>query len=284
MRGILVAGFIAIVGLIFAAFDSFEIIDPGERGVIVTMGEVVGIAEPGVLVKTPFFTTVHKVSARDHVANFQGLQAYTRDQQTATVSNVSVIYRVDPAKVTEVYLQYGSADRMVEQLLTRPVGAYLETVFGQYNAERAVQERGTLNSEFANQIKSSVEGTPLIVASVNIEPFDLPDDYEANINDRMKAEVEARKAAEVAKTTVIDAQAAADAKLATATADAEAIRLRGEAEAAAIRARSEALKESPNLVALTLAERWDGILPTTMVPGDSVPFIDVNPAAARGVN
>ncbi len=284
MRGILVAGFIAIAGLFFAAFDSFEIIDPGERGVIVTMGEVVGIAEPGVLVKTPFFTTVHKVSSRDHVANFQGLQAYTRDQQTATVSNISVTYRVDPAKVKEVYLKYGAADRMVEQLLTRSVGAYLETVFGQYNAERAVQERGTLNAEFSNLIKQSVEGTPLIVATVNIEPFDLPDDYEANINDRMKAEVEARKAAEVAKTTVINAQAQADAQVATATAAAEAIRLKGQAEADAIRARSEALKESPNLVALTLAERWDGILPTTMVPGDSVPFIDVNPAAARGVN
>lgn len=30
-------------------------------------------------------------------------------------------------------------------------------------------------------------------------------------------------------------------------------------------------------VALIQAERWNGQLPTTMVPGATVPFMDVNP-------
>jgi hypothetical protein len=28
---------------------------------------------------------------------------------------------------------------------------------------------------------------------------------------------------------------------------------------------------------LTKAERWNGVLPTTMVPGSAVPFIEVSP-------
>ena len=70
-------------------------------------------------------------------------------------------------------------------------------------------------------------------------------------------------------------QAEADARLAQATADAKAIELRGQAEAAAIRAKADALRENPNLVTLIQAEKWDGKLPSTMVPGASVPFIGV---------
>jgi hypothetical protein len=32
---------------------------------------------------------------------------------------------------------------------------------------------------------------------------------------------------------------------------------------------------NPNLVALVPAERWNGVLPTTMVPGSAVPFVSV---------
>lgn len=59
---------------------------------------------------------------------------------------------------------------------------------------------------------------------------------------------------------------------------AESIRLKGEAEATAINAKGKALRDNPALVALIQAERWNGQLPTTMVPGATVPFMDVNPA------
>lgn len=54
---------------------------------------------------------------------------------------------------------------------------------------------------------------------------------------------------------------------------AEATRMAGEAEAAAIDAKGRALKDNPQLVDLVQAERWDGVLPTTMVPGGSVPMV-----------
>ena len=87
-----------------------------------------------------------------------------------------------------------------------------------------------------------------------------------------------------AQIAVTQAQAEADSKLAAAKAEAETIRVRGAAEAEtirlksaaeaeAIRLRGEALRENPGLVALTTAERWDGKLPDTMIPGSTVPFI-----------
>ena len=67
----------------------------------------------------------------------------------------------------------------------------------------------------------------------------------------------------------------ADAEVIQAKADAEKVRLAGEAEAAAIRAKGEALKENRQLVDLTAAEKWNGVLPTTMTPSGSVPFVKV---------
>ncbi|EER47483.1 bacteriophage Mu I protein GP32 [Actinobacillus minor NM305] len=40
----------------------------------------------------------------------------------------------------------------------------------------------------------------------------------------------------------------------------------GEAEAATIRVKGEALKENRQLVELTAAEKWNGVLPTTITP------------------
>ncbi len=78
-----------------------------------------------------------------------------------------------------------------------------------------------------------------------------------------------------AEITVTQAKARADSALAQAQAEAEAIRVRGIAEADAIKARGEALKQNAGLVALTQAEKWNGILPTTMVPAGAVPFLNL---------
>lgn len=59
-----------------------------------------------------------------------------------------------------------------------------------------------------------------------------------------------------------------------AKAEAESIRIKGDAEASAIKSRAEALAQNQNLVELTKAEKWDGKLPTTVLPTGTLPFID----------
>ena len=54
---------------------------------------------------------------------------------------------------------------------------------------------------------------------------------------------------------------------------------RGRAEAAAVRARGEALKVNPNIVKLFYAEsalKWDGKLPTRMIPGAALPILNIS--------
>ncbi|MEY9536347.1 regulator of protease activity HflC (stomatin/prohibitin superfamily) [Sinorhizobium fredii] len=181
---------------------------------------------------------------------------------------------------------------MLSRLVERKVFEETKTVFGRFNAVTAIQERARLNQEVAAAIQKSVSG-PVMIDSVQIENIDFSDAYEASIEQRMLAEVEVQKLRQnaerekvQAEITVTQANALADARRAEAQAqadavrlqaqaDAEAIRLKGEAEATAIKARGDALKDNPGLVSLTQAERWDGRLPSTMLPNGALPMIDL---------
>ena len=117
---------------------------------------------------------------------------------------------------------------------------------------------------------------------INIENINFSDAVEAAAEQRAQAEmlVQTEKQKNerekvLAETQVIKAKAEADSQLAIAKARAEGIRLQGEAEASAIKAKSDALQQSPNLVELTKAERWDGKLPTSFVPGSTIPFVNI---------
>lgn len=264
---------------IFALASSWYTIDETERGVLLRNGALVGVIEPGLSFKVPFIESVKLISIQSQVTLYDRLQAYSKDQQAATL-RVSVSWHIAPSDVAKVYTAYQTSDSMRERLISRQVPTQVENVFGRYNAVAAVQNRGQLVSDISTAIKNSIKG-PVVIDSVQVENIDFSDAYEKAVEARMTAEVQVKTREQQlateqvqAQIRVTQAQAEADAKLAQAKADAEATRLRGQAEAEAIRARAEALASNKNLVELTKAERWNGVLPTTVLPGDAVPFID----------
>lgn len=283
-----VLGVLALIIGVTVVFGSWYTIDQGERGVLLRNGAIVGTAEPGLGFKTPWVEDVVEVNVQslskvyDGGKEGRGLAAYSKDQQSAFV-RVSVIYRADPSRVAELYERYGSLEGAVTRLIDPKVYEEFKTVFGRFNAISAVQERARLNSEVEDAIRLSIgPASPVMIESVQIENIDFSDAYEESIEQRMLAEVEVQRLRQnadrekvQAEITVTQAKAKADAVRAEAQASAESTRLRGEAEADSIRARGAALKDNPTLVDLTQAEKWNGQLPTTMVPGGSVPMIGV---------
>lgn len=281
-----------IVGLVAAVFvgiflltvlgGSFYTIDQGERGVVLRAGKVTSIAEPGFRWKMPIVDKVVKITVQDKTRLYERVAAYSRDQQPAELV-VSVTYRFSPATVAEIYAQYGGEEGIVNRLIDRQTNEAIRQVFGQFNAVAAVQERERMALDMRNAVQKAVQG-PVDIVSVQLENVDFSDAYEQSIEQRMLAEVEVQKVRQnserekiQAEIRVIQAQAEADARVAQATAEAEAIRLRGDAEAAAIEARAQALRKNPELIQLVQAERWNGILPQTMVPGGTVPFLNMRP-------
>lgn len=283
MKGIigLFAGTFALLFGITVIFGSWYTIDQGERGVILRNGALVGTAQPGLGFKTPWVDDVVKISIQSKARIYEGVPAYSKDQQSAVVQ-VSVNYRIPSDQVAEVYTNYGGEAGLVDRLVDRRLFEDLKTVFGRFNAVTAIQERSRLNQEVAEAIQQSVRG-PVVIDSVQIENIDFSDAYEASIEQRMLAEVEVQKLRQnaerekvQAEIVVTQAKAQADAVRAGAEAEGEAIRIKGDAEAASIKARGEALRDNPGLVALTQAEKWNGTLPTTMLPSGSVPMLQLN--------
>jgi regulator of protease activity HflC (stomatin/prohibitin superfamily) len=280
----------AIVGAIFGGiafllgmtviFGSWYTIDQGERGVILRNGRLVGIAEPGLSFKLPLVDSVVRVSIQTHILKYDKQHTYSRDQQPAEL-RLSVNVRVPPSSVDELYAQFGGYQGAVDRLVSPKVYEELKSVFGRYNAVAAIQERSKLNAEVFNAIKSAVHG-PVLIETVQIENIDFSKAYEASIEQRMLAEVEVQRLRQnaerekvTAEITVTRATAEANAVRQKAQAEAEAITLRGNAEATAIDARGRALRDNPALVSLVQAERWDGKLPVTMIPGGAVPMLNV---------
>jgi len=271
-----VAGLIALT----VVGGSWYTVDQGERGVVLRNGALTGTAEPGLGFKMPLIDRVVDIDVRSQVKIYEDVLAYSRDQQTAGLT-ISVNYRVPVDQVVSVYENYGSIENLAARLLDRQVMDETKNIFGRFNAATAIQERSRLVAEIQSAIQSSVLG-PIIIESVQIENIDFDDSYERAIAARMEAEVEVQRIQQnaerekvQAEIKVIQAQADADSRVAQATAEAEAIKLTGDAEASAIRARGEALRDNPALIELVQAERWNGTLPTTMVPNSTVPFLNM---------
>jgi regulator of protease activity HflC (stomatin/prohibitin superfamily) len=276
----------AVVGTIAAftgltvLFGSWYTIDQGERGVLLRNREIVNIIEPGLHFKIPVIDSMAKFSIQTHIVQYANMAAYSRDQQPTTMT-VSVNYQLNPAEVDLVYSEYGSEEQLVARLISPRVESRVKNIFGKFNAVSAIQERERLNMEIKDAIQQAVQG-PVIIEDVQVESIDFSAAYEQSIEQRMLAEVDVEKVEQnlakekvTAEITVTQAQAEADSTLARARAEAEAIRIRGQAEAEAIDARGQALRDNPELVSLVQAEKWNGVLPTTMIPGSTVPFMNM---------
>jgi regulator of protease activity HflC (stomatin/prohibitin superfamily) len=291
-RGI-IGAIVAVVIAVIIAAGSWYTVDQTERGVLLRNGAVVGTAQPGLGFKIPLMDTVEKVSVKTTTFTWDKMNSYSYDQQPADLK-ISVTLRASPEKVSDLYAKFGALQTAVNQVVSPVVNQQVKVVFGRYTAVKAIQERGQLNSAIKDAITSTLKDDPMIIIeSVQLENIEFSQTYLHSIEQRMLAEVEVQKLQQnaerekvQAQITVTQATAKANAVRAEAQANAEATRLNGEAkasniritgdaEAAAIEARAKALGTNPNLVTLVQAERWNGVLPTTMVPGSAVPFVSI---------
>ncbi|SCW95390.1 prohibitin family protein [Ancylobacter rudongensis] len=274
--GLFAFGALAVLVTILGTYYT---INERERGVILRNGAVVGDAGPGAHLKVPFIDDVVTVSIETQKQLYT-TAAYTFDQQPTDIA-LSVIYSVPASQVKALYARFGSIERMIDSVVTPKVMEQTKNVLGGYTSTTAVQNRAKLNNDVTTAIYHAIKelNAPILVEAVQIENIDQSDAFERSVEERMLAQVEVEKLKQnaerekvQAQIVVTKAQAQADSQLAVAKATADATRLQGEAAADAIRARSKALADNPALIELTKAEKWNGAMPTTMLPNTAMPF------------
>lgn len=275
----------ALVGLLclMIVFGSWYTVDQTQRGVLLRNGAFVEVVQPGLHFKWPFIEVVNKIDMQTHTRTVERMEAYSADQQPANL-RVSVTLHVTLDKVSEMYSRFsGDYEAAVSRLILPHINQQTKVVFGQYTAARAISARAQLNADAAKALTEAIAYDPVFaIESVQIEDISFSADYIKSVEARMQAEVEVQRQQQAlaqekikADIAVTQATGRANSVRAEAQAQADATILRGNAEAAAIKAKGDALAANPNLVQLIQAERWNGILPTTMVPSGAVPFLNV---------
>jgi regulator of protease activity HflC (stomatin/prohibitin superfamily) len=192
----------------------------------------------------------------------------------------SVNFHLDRDAVLETYSNIGVG--YADKLLSPVVFKRIKEVFGGYTAAELVAQREKVGLAVFEVIQRDLAPHGIVIESTQIENIDFSDAYEQAVEEAATAEANVKRARQEleqvrvnAQRQIAEAEARAQATRATADAEAYATRTRGEAEAAAIAARGRALKDNPDLVKLISAEKWNGVLPASMIPGGSVPFIAV---------
>lgn len=257
----LLAVVVALVVLFFA-LNPFVFVDTGERGVKLTWGAWTGeVLEPGLSFRMPLAQTVIPVNVRTQTLEIEQSEAYSSNLQVVEIHSVAN-YNIIPDKAGEFFKQYGTN---IDTILQSRLEAAIKQTVAKYSAEELLQKRGDVQSEIQKAFASSVPDV-IMVTNFSLVNESFSKDFEAAIERKQIAQQEAEKAQNDLKTTQIEAEQ----RVAQANAEAEAIKVQSEA---ANNDKYVALKQLD--VQQAAVEKWDGRLPTSMIPGSSLPFLNL---------
>lgn len=278
-------GIAALFGLT-VLLGSYYTVNAHEVVVLTRNGAVVGTEGAGLHFKTPFIESVVFYQTSNQTwTNGTGdnsqMEAYTKDLQPANL-RVTINYQIDPTLAQDFYTHFGNGDAFETSILQPTVYSAVKIIVGQYDSSTAISNRAAMVDKMKEQIQKSLPTKDVMITAFQLENISFSDDFVKAVEDRMRQEIQVQQRAQVLQQEVINAnivrtkaQGQADAVVMQAKADAQQVELMGDAQAKAIKARAEALGANPGLVALTMAEKWNGNLPTTMVPGGALPFLSL---------
>jgi prohibitin 2 len=219
------------------------IVQPGTRGVAVTLGKVdPNVRKEGFGFKQPFVTTIRPMSIRQQTRPMQA-ECYSSDLQQVKME-IQVLYRVPERSVVTIFQQY--AGEPFDNLIAPRVLEAIKEVAATQSAESIVKKREEVKTRALELARKKIGPDFLELADVVLYNLTLSPELEQAIELKMVQEQEAAKA----KFTQLKAQIDADTAV---------IRAKGEAEA--IEVRGQALKANPAFVKLEMVQNWNGRSP-----------------------
>jgi prohibitin 2 len=239
----LIGGLILIFAAIIIASSATYVVQPGNRGVAVTLGTVDPTFKPeGFGFKQPFLTSILPISIRQQTRPMPA-ECYSSDLQQVKME-VHVLYRVPEHSVVKIFQEY--AGEPFDNLIAPRVQEALKEVAATQSAEQIVKRREEIKTRALELARKKIGADFLEVADLVIFNLSLSPELESAIEMKMVQEQEAEKA----KFTQLKAKIEADTAI---------IRAKGEAEA--IQVRGTALRANPDFIKLQILQNWNGRSP-----------------------
>lgn len=264
-----------IMGIIvlILVFGSFGTVGAGERGVKTRFNKVVGTVQPGLYMKLPMIEKVVKMDVKTQTINYDKngaegdsvessqLFGASKDLQDVSIG-VMVNYHVDPEKVVDIYTQYNKVSNYSQNVLEPIVRETVKSISAQYTAEELVTKRAEYSEKVNIALVDKFAGKSAIMERFNITNFE----FSKAFSQAIETKVTAVQNAEAQKNKLEQVKYEAQQTIETAKAT---------AEAQEISARALASQGGSDYVQLKAIEKWNGILPTQMIPGSTVPFVNL---------
>ncbi len=244
----LIGGAVLIFVLIVSATSMTTVVEPGSRGIRVTLGKVSPTFEgEGLKFKAPFITEIVQLSVRQQTEELS-TECYSSDLQQVRAT-MRILYRIPENAVVPLFRDYEGAE--YQALIAPRVVEALKEAASAQSAELIVQNREAIKLQTLEATRKKIgelpEGGPLIsIEDITLSDLTLSAELNAAIEQKMTQREEAERARFVQRQAEIEAQTV----IIKAKGDAESIDIRG-----------KALRESPAFLKLQIVERWDGTSP-----------------------
>jgi len=229
--------------LIIVGSTSTYIVQPGHRGIEVTLGKVSPqFKGEGFGFKQPFVTRIHPMIVRQQT-RIMPAECYSSDLQQVKME-INVLYRIPESSVVKIFQDY--AGEPFDSLIAPRVQEALKEVAATHSAEMIVKKREEVKMRALELARKKIGTNFLVVVDLVLYHLSLSPELSAAIETKMVQEQEAEKA----KFTQLKAQIDADTAI---------VRAKGEAEA--IQVRGQALRDNPDFIKLEVVQNWNGKSP-----------------------
>lgn len=249
----LVGGAILLFCVVIMAATGTYVVQPGYRGVEVTMGKVSPVFKPeGFGLKSPLITRIYSTSIRQQTAEDKA-ECYSSDLQQIIV-DLRVLYRIPEASVVKLFQDFDGDP--FEALVAPRVHEAVKEATAAQSAEQVVKNRELIKGRSLELAKRKI-GDLIIIEDIVIQSLTLTKELENAIEAKMVQEQEAAKSKYLQQRAQIEA-------------DTAVIKAKGEAES--IRIRGRVLADNPSYIDLQIVDKWDGLTPLVIGGGDNLVF------------
>lgn len=259
MRNILIGIAAVITLIIVVSLSPFTLVNAGHRTVLTKFGQVQDqVLSEGFHFISPIADT-HSYDVRTQKVQVEADSA-SKDLQSVSAT-IAVNFRINDVKVRDLF-QKTQGD-FKETLIDPAIQESIKAATAQFTADELITKRQEAKEVMKKALVASENMQYFVVEDVSIVNFKFSESFNASIEKKVQAEQDAL----ASKNKLEQVKYEAEQQLVTARAQAESIKI----QAAAVTSQGGA-----DYVQLQAINKWDGKLPASMIPGATVPFINLN--------
>ncbi|MBF0253851.1 MAG: SPFH/Band 7/PHB domain protein [Candidatus Omnitrophica bacterium] len=222
--------FLAGIAAALVFFWGIRIVRPTQRALIERLGKYLRFAEPGFHWIIPVIERLILVNTTEQMVDAEPQEIITNDNLNARV-DAQVYFKVKSDETSVKSSQYNVNNYQWQ--IVNLARTTLRNIIGTLTLKSANSERGKINTELHNTLRSETGGWGIEIVRTELKEIDPPKDVQETMNKVVKAENEKIAAVDfaTARETVADGEKRAKIKEAEGTRQARILQAQGEAEA-----------------------------------------------------